>query len=195
MTERKKCPDGGKCHHNCDSACFRVLSCGPLSGVYEGDTWPTEIVGAEVAMTDKYLCTFCGGVTVNDTRTMDGKVICRACLDRRTRDAQRRFARVEQAARDIFPNALAEAAAKAEIAAENAEQRVLMNIIAKSRSIDRSDMTLLVDRIGQLELEAWEAGFEAAVRIAEHMGATALIEQMREALADYWETQGVGRDD
>jgi len=38
------CPDGGTCHHKCPGAiqCFRVLACGPLSGVFPGDRWPEE---------------------------------------------------------------------------------------------------------------------------------------------------------
>lgn len=50
MAERQSvpagCPDGGTCHHACPLInghgvpCFRVLCCGPLSGVYAGDTWP-----------------------------------------------------------------------------------------------------------------------------------------------------------
>jgi hypothetical protein len=38
------CPDGGACHHVCTSGCFRVRKCGPISGVYENDEWPPEIV-------------------------------------------------------------------------------------------------------------------------------------------------------
>jgi hypothetical protein len=37
------CPDGATCHHRCLDACFRVDSCGPLSGVYPEDRWP-EII-------------------------------------------------------------------------------------------------------------------------------------------------------
>jgi hypothetical protein len=39
------CPDGGTCHHQCKVAgpCFRVLCCGPLSGVYPGDAWPQGV--------------------------------------------------------------------------------------------------------------------------------------------------------
>ncbi len=44
-----RCPDGGTCHHECASACFRVLTCGPLSGVFEGDRWPS-VVAAEHSM-------------------------------------------------------------------------------------------------------------------------------------------------
>lgn len=40
-----QCPDGGTCHHHCGipafhGRCFRVESCGPLSGVYPNDDWP-----------------------------------------------------------------------------------------------------------------------------------------------------------
>jgi hypothetical protein len=42
MTER--CPDGGACHHECSYLeCFRVRSCGPLSGVFPQDQWPLEV--------------------------------------------------------------------------------------------------------------------------------------------------------
>lgn len=38
------CPDGGTCHHLCQTAaCFRVLGCGPLSGVFPDDRWPDAI--------------------------------------------------------------------------------------------------------------------------------------------------------
>lgn len=42
-TDQKKCPDAGTCHHNCPQACFRVLTCGPLSGVYLDDAWPADV--------------------------------------------------------------------------------------------------------------------------------------------------------
>jgi len=46
------CPDGGTCHHECAGTaegaaglpCFRVLHAGPLTGAFEGDEWPAEIV-------------------------------------------------------------------------------------------------------------------------------------------------------
>lgn len=38
------CPDDGACHHECAAACWRVRTCGPLSGVFPGDEWPQEIV-------------------------------------------------------------------------------------------------------------------------------------------------------
>lgn len=39
---RAKCPDGGTCHHGC-TPCWRVSNCGPLSGVYEGNRWPSNL--------------------------------------------------------------------------------------------------------------------------------------------------------
>lgn len=40
----RTCPDGGTCHHQCSAGpCFRVITCGPLSGTYPGDQWPAEI--------------------------------------------------------------------------------------------------------------------------------------------------------
>jgi hypothetical protein len=39
----RRCPDGGSCHHSCEGQCFRVRNCGPLSGVYRGDKWPTGL--------------------------------------------------------------------------------------------------------------------------------------------------------
>lgn len=39
-----RCPDGGTCHHGCyasDVSCYRVAYCGPLSGVFPNDRWPT----------------------------------------------------------------------------------------------------------------------------------------------------------
>lgn len=43
MSEPERCPDGGTCHHLCAEACFRVLTCGPLSGSFPGNTWPEEM--------------------------------------------------------------------------------------------------------------------------------------------------------
>jgi len=38
---KRYCPDGGVCHHECDSSgCFRVDGCFPLSGVFPNDEWP-----------------------------------------------------------------------------------------------------------------------------------------------------------
>lgn len=56
-----QCPDGGTCHHGCwerrplgpgfvdqrGRPCFRVLTCGPLSGKFPGDYWPPEVLAAE----------------------------------------------------------------------------------------------------------------------------------------------------
>lgn len=44
------CPDGGKCHHNCNSSkgCFRVATCGPLSGLYPGDEWPASVTASNL---------------------------------------------------------------------------------------------------------------------------------------------------
>ena len=43
-----RCPDDGACHHECPSLaqCFRVLCCGPLSGVYPNDEWSPDIRAA-----------------------------------------------------------------------------------------------------------------------------------------------------
>jgi len=41
--KRKKCPDGGTCHHECKDKCWRVSYCGPLSGVFPNDDWPSDI--------------------------------------------------------------------------------------------------------------------------------------------------------
>lgn len=42
------CPDSGTCHHECrPGPCFRVLCCGPLSGVYPENEWPAEVTKLE----------------------------------------------------------------------------------------------------------------------------------------------------
>ena len=47
MNERRICPDGGTCHHDCQgespASCSRVLGCAPLSGVFPGNVWPREM--------------------------------------------------------------------------------------------------------------------------------------------------------
>jgi len=134
-------------------------------------------------MAEARFCTKCGLPADGSRRTMDGLVLCKTC------DFQRAMLEAHGL------RSLAQRAAKADIAAERTAAKVPMNIIAKSRSIDRSERSLLVDRIGQIEHDAWEAGFEAAVRIVEHEGGTAVAQTLREALADYWETQGVEREE
>lgn len=43
----RTCPDGGRCHHGCSmTACFRVSTCEPLSGVYDDDVWPERVLRA-----------------------------------------------------------------------------------------------------------------------------------------------------
>lgn len=38
------CPDGGVCHHECETVCYRVQACGPLSAArYPNDAWPAGI--------------------------------------------------------------------------------------------------------------------------------------------------------
>ena len=44
MTDRR-CPDAGKCHHDCQIGCWRVANAGPLSGVYPNNEWPASVVG------------------------------------------------------------------------------------------------------------------------------------------------------
>lgn len=44
----QKCPDDGTCHHLCTSECFRRMWCGPLSGVYPNDMWPTTVTTAPI---------------------------------------------------------------------------------------------------------------------------------------------------
>jgi len=134
-------------------------------------------------MTEARFCTKCGLPADGSRRTMDGLVVCKAC------DWQRMILQAHEAPK------IARRQAEADIAAERSAAKVPVNIIATSRSIDRSERSLLVDRIGQIEHDAWEAGFEAAVRIVEHEGGTAVAQTLREALADYWETQGVERDE
>lgn len=46
MTERRKCPDDGRCHDDCERGhCFRVKYCASLSGF--ADAWSEEIRAAE----------------------------------------------------------------------------------------------------------------------------------------------------
>ena len=43
MVNKLTCPDGGTCHHDCVASCFRVRNCGPLSNIFIGDDWPTDL--------------------------------------------------------------------------------------------------------------------------------------------------------
>lgn len=40
---REGCPDGGTCHHMCQTSCWRVSNAGPLSGVFPTNQWPMNI--------------------------------------------------------------------------------------------------------------------------------------------------------
>lgn len=53
MSDEKRCPDGGRCHHTCDTACFRVQCCAPLSNVYPNDRWPDDVKLAHGGSTEK----------------------------------------------------------------------------------------------------------------------------------------------
>jgi len=45
---RSRCPDDGRCHHDCGAGpCFRVRYCGPLTGVYRDDVWPDYVILTE----------------------------------------------------------------------------------------------------------------------------------------------------
>jgi hypothetical protein len=44
LYESNTCPDRARCHHRCPlNACYRVRTCGPVSGVFPRDEWPPEI--------------------------------------------------------------------------------------------------------------------------------------------------------
>lgn len=67
----RNCPDGGTCHHLCGDAkpCFRVVTCGPLSGTYPGNRWPPDVTAAEreleaVLADDIRVCARCRKVLV-----------------------------------------------------------------------------------------------------------------------------------
>ena len=93
-----------------------------------------------------------------------------------------------------LPDMLAKAAAKAEAEAEDYEAKAPVHIIAASRRIDRGEGSI-ADLVGQIEHDAWEAGFETAVAIVRRSGAVQMADDLERALADYWEAQGVERED
>lgn len=47
----RTCPDGGTCHHDCGSRCFRVDCCAPLSGTFPDDKWPAHVLATGPALT------------------------------------------------------------------------------------------------------------------------------------------------
>lgn len=140
---------------------------------------------------DTRLCTFCGSPRTCGLRTMDGKEICHACLEARKAVAPENEPEVRRYLTRVVIGGVEQTVIDAGV---TPDAKVPMNIIAKSRSIDRGEGSI-ADLVGQIEHDAWEAGFEAAVRIVEHEGGTAVAEVLRDALADYWETQGVERED
>lgn len=42
------CKDGGKCHHQCETACFRQQTCSPLTASGLGHDWQPTVPGVEV---------------------------------------------------------------------------------------------------------------------------------------------------
>jgi hypothetical protein len=42
---RRDCPDGGACHHDCGTSCWRVATCLPLSASGWKD-WPAKVRAA-----------------------------------------------------------------------------------------------------------------------------------------------------
>lgn len=45
MSAVRRCPDDGRCHHDCSPGeCFRVRACAPLSSAYGGGDWPPDVV-------------------------------------------------------------------------------------------------------------------------------------------------------
>ncbi|MEM8957544.1 MAG: hypothetical protein AAGC86_06975 [Pseudomonadota bacterium] len=38
------CTDGAVCHHKCETHCWRVLNCGPLSSYYDANHWPDALI-------------------------------------------------------------------------------------------------------------------------------------------------------
>lgn len=42
--EKLRCPDGGTCHHECLTGCYRVACCSPLGAVYSGNEWPRQVI-------------------------------------------------------------------------------------------------------------------------------------------------------
>lgn len=90
------------------------------------------------------------------------------------------------------PGALA---AGLEISAYEHQQQIPVQMIATAMRDGQGDYVREVsDALGQMQLQAWEAGFEVAVRIARHMGAHVVAADMEEALAGYWRSQGVEED-
>jgi hypothetical protein len=46
LYESSMCPDGARCHRSCGTlatSCYRVRTCGPMSGRFPNDEWPPEI--------------------------------------------------------------------------------------------------------------------------------------------------------
>lgn len=50
IVDGRKCPDDGKCHHDCGGAgpCWRVSHCEPLSAAgFPNNEWPADVRAAE----------------------------------------------------------------------------------------------------------------------------------------------------
>jgi hypothetical protein len=45
MGNERRCPDGGRCWHNCgeNCSCWRVNHAAPFTGEYPGDDWPDDV--------------------------------------------------------------------------------------------------------------------------------------------------------
>jgi len=86
--------------------------------------------------------------------------------------------------------------AELEILREEQIRQIPSRMIATAMRDGRGDYAQeIADAVGQTQLQAWEAGFGVAVRIAKHMGAWQVADGMERALADYWLSQGVDEED
>lgn len=157
-------------------------------------------------MTKARFCTKCGCFTTDMNWTAVGMLVCTSCHESMLLEACNRrpdeapanseSGLLETCQRIGYEIGYGEAAAKADIAAEQSAAKVPANIVAGSMRAANSleVQRAFSDSIGQAMLKAWEEGFHAAVRIAEHEGAIATAETLRKALADYWRTQGIEDD-
>ena len=91
---------------------------------------------------------------------------------------------------------LARMIAESEIQLAERLEKTPARMIATAMRDGRGDYAReIADAVGQTQLQAWEAGFGVAVRIASYMGAREVADVLEKALADYWRSQGVDDED
>lgn len=79
-----------------------------------------------------------------------------------------------------------------EFSSKNQEATDVIASAISERAEERAD---IIDVIGQVQLDSWDSGYNAAIKILKSMGAMVVAEELERAREDYWKTKGVDPED